>query len=125
MKGISKVAVQAYLDKFLNKSVYIHLETTTGSYSAHKDEKNMTVVAFIRNAKVTYHQAKITGNGPYRVGLKLEDGWIYAEGLTDWTQAADQQLLLAGHNGEGQLAIALQISEIPFGEIKGVEETEK
>ncbi|WP_226666659.1 YojF family protein [Metabacillus litoralis] len=114
MKVIIKEDVQAYLDQFLNKSVFIHLETTTGSYSAHKDEKNMTVVAFIRNAKVMYHQAKITGNGPYRVGLKLEDGWIYAEGLTDWIFNEDQQLLLAGHNGEGQLAIALQISENPF-----------
>ncbi|WP_078432911.1 YojF family protein [Metabacillus halosaccharovorans] len=114
MKSITKRDVQGYLNHFLNKQVFIHLETTTGSYSAHKDEKNMTVVAFIRNTKVTYHQAKITGNGPYRIGLKLEDGWIYAEGLTDWTFNEEGQLLTAGHNSEGQLAIALQISEKPF-----------
>lgn len=114
MEKIVKQDVQAYLDGFLKKAIYVHLETTTGSYSAHKDEKNMTVVAFIRNAKVEYHQAKITGNGPYRVGLKLAEGWIYAEGLTDWVYNEDNQLLLAGHNSEGQLAISLQISEKPF-----------
>lgn len=114
MKRIVQEDVQAYLNTFLNKPVYIHLETTTGSYSAHKDEKSMTVVAFIRNAKVKYHQAKITGNGPYRIGLKLEEGWIYAEGLTDWLYNENNQLLTAGHNSEGQLAISLQISETPF-----------
>ena len=45
----------------------------------------MTVVAYIRNAKVTCSRAKITGEGPFRAGLKIEDGWIYAEGLTDYT----------------------------------------
>jgi len=114
MKRIVPEDVQAYLDTFLNKSVYIHLETTTGSYSAHKDEKSMTVVAFIRNAKVKYQHAKITGNGPYRIGLKLDEGWIYAEGLTDWVYNDHNQLLTAGHNSEGQLAISLQISEEPF-----------
>ncbi|KKI88658.1 hypothetical protein WQ54_29495 [Bacillus sp. SA1-12] len=114
MLPINKKDVQAYLDQFLNKQVYIHLETTTGAYSAHKNESNMTVVAFIRNTKVVYNQAKITGNGPYRVGLKLAEGWIYAEGLTDFHYNEENQLLMAGHNSEGQLAIALQISENPF-----------
>lgn len=114
MNSITKQEVQAYLDQFLNKTVYIHLETTTGAYNAHKNEGNMTVVAFIRNPKVIYNQAKITGNGPFRVGLKMDEGWIYAEGLTDWVYNDENQLLMAGHNSEGQLAIALQISEKPF-----------
>jgi hypothetical protein len=114
MEPITKQDVQAYLDQFLNKTVYVHLETTTGAYSAHKDESNMTVVAFIRNTKVAYNQAKITGSGPFRVGLKLDEGWIYAEGLTDWIYNEQNQLLMAGHNSEGQLAIALQLSEKPF-----------
>ncbi|MGM7722066.1 YojF family protein [Metabacillus sp. Hm71] len=114
MLPINKKHVQAYLDQFLNKQVYIHLETTTGAYSAHKNESNMTVVAFIRNTKVAYNQAKITGNGPYRVGLKMDEGWVYAEGLTDFLYNDENQLLMAGHNSEGQLAIALQISENPF-----------
>lgn len=63
MKAIIKEDVQTSLERYADRPVYIHLETTTGSYSAHLNEKNMTVVAYIRNAKVTYHQAKIKGNG--------------------------------------------------------------
>lgn len=114
MKPIIQEEVQKYLNGFIEKDVYIHLETTTGAYSAHYNEKSMTVVAFIRNAKVKFSQAKIKGNGPYRVGLKLDEGWIYAEGLTDFTFDEKERLLLAGQDDEGKLAIALQISETPF-----------
>ncbi|PLR66133.1 YojF family protein [Bacillus sp. UMB0893] len=116
MVPIKKEEIQKYLDVLLNKEVYVHLETTTGAYSAHMNENNMTVVAFIRNVKVSFNQAKITGQGPYRVGLKLDHGWIYAEGLTDWVFNEKNQLLMAGHDREGKLAIALQISETPFAE---------
>lgn len=114
MKSINQVEVQTLLNQFIGKDVYIHLETTTGAYSAHYNEKNMTVVAFIRNAKVKFSQAKIKGKGPYRVGLKLDNGWVYAEGLTDFTFDDEERLLLAGHDDDGKLAIALQISETPF-----------
>ncbi|ALC81313.1 MULTISPECIES: YojF family protein [Bacillus] len=114
MKPIVKDAVQQSLEQFLNQPVYIHLETTTGAYSAHRDPNNMTVVAYIRNAKVKYSQAKIKGQGPFRVGLKSEDGWIYAEGLTDFTIDENGALLLAGYLPGGKLAISLQISTDPF-----------
>ncbi|MBD1379024.1 YojF family protein [Metabacillus arenae] len=114
MKPIEIESVQEELNKKLQKKVYVHLETTTGAYSAHFNENNMTVVAFIRNVEVSFSQAKIKGEGPYRVGLKLEHGWVYAEGLTDWTVTDQNQLLLAGHDKDGKLAIALQISEVPF-----------
>ncbi|PON01630.1 hypothetical protein BJH90_09010 [Bacillus halotolerans] len=114
MKAIIKEDVQASLERYADRPVYIHLETTTGSYSAHLNEKNMTVVAYIRNAKVTYHQAKIKGSGPYRVGIKTEEGWIYAEGLTEYTVDEENRLLMAGHLPGGKLAISLQISEKPF-----------
>lgn len=71
MKAIIKEDVQTSLERYTDRPVYIHLETTTGSYSAHLNEKNMTVVAYIRNAKVTYHQAKIKGNG---VPRRFENG---------------------------------------------------
>ncbi|MFS0656187.1 YojF family protein [Bacillus sp. 179-C3.3 HS] len=114
MKPIQTEDVSAHLASFFNRPVYIHLETTTGSYSAHMNEQNMTVVAYIRNAKVVYSQAKIKGQGPYRVGMKTEDGWIYAEGLTDYVFDEKGRLLLAGHLPDGKLAISLQISETPF-----------
>jgi hypothetical protein len=68
MVPITKDDIQKHLDVLVNKEVYVHLETTTGAYSAHMNENNMTVVAFIRNAKVSFDQAKITGQGPFRVG---------------------------------------------------------
>lgn len=114
MIPIVKDEVQKYLNRLRNKELYVHLETTTGAYSAFNNEENMTVVAFIRNTKVVFDQAKITGSGPFRVGLKIENGWIYAEGLTDWVFDSEERLLLAGHNRAGQLAIALELSEKPF-----------
>lgn len=115
MKPIEIEKVQQALDSYLNKEVYVHLETTNGAYANHLDANAYTVGAYIRNAKVTYKQAKIIGEGnSYRVGLKMELGWIYAEGLTDWTIYREDQLLLAGHDREGRLMVALQISETPF-----------
>lgn len=115
MKPIEIDNVQAKLEEFADKDVYVHLETTNGAYASHFDDKAYNVGAYIRNAQVTYSQAKIVGDGKtYRVGLKMEFGWIYAEGLTDWTIHGDNQLLLAGHDREGRLMVSLEVSETPF-----------
>src|SRR5690625_3234723 len=107
--------VQKRLDSFTNKEVFVHLETTNGAYASHFDNKGFNVGAYIRNAKISFTQAKIIQDGIiYRVGLKMEMGWIYAEGLTDWTLYEDTKLLLAGHDPDGRLMVALQISETPF-----------
>lgn len=115
MKPIEINKVQEKLDQFTNKSVYIHLETTNGAYASHFNNKGVNVGAYIRNVQIVYTQAKIIGNGKaYRVGLKMGKGWIYAEGLTDWTIHEEEKLLLAGHDQEGRLMVALQISKQPF-----------
>lgn len=115
MKPIELEKVQEWLNKFKEKPVYIHLETTNGAYASHFDNKGINVGAFIRNAKVTFSQAKIIkGATSYRAGLKIDLGWIYAEGLTDWVIHEEDQLLLAGHDPEGRLMVALQVSERPF-----------
>ena len=115
MKPIEMNKVQEILDKYVNKEVYVHLETTNGAYASHINKNAYNVGAYIRNAKVSFNQAKIVGSGNvYRVGLKMEMGWIYAEGLTDWTIHDDAKLLLAGHDREGRLMVSLQISETPF-----------
>ncbi len=115
MERIEVQKVQKWLDMLKDQSVYLHLETTNGAYASHFDNKGINVGAYIRNAKVRYTQAKIIGDGTsFRVGLKMELGWIYAEGLTHWTIHENDQLLLAGHDQEGRLAVALQISERPF-----------
>jgi hypothetical protein len=113
MKPIDKSIVQPALDSFLNREVYLHLETTNGAYAAHRQESSVTMGAYIRNGRISYGRGIITGDGPYRVGLKMELGWVYAEGLTDFEIGQDQ-LLLAGHDQEGRLAVALELSLYPF-----------
>lgn len=109
MVPIQKEKVQQILEDWTNHDLYIHLETTNGAYSKHK------VGAYIRNGHVSFSQGRITGEGgAYRVGLKIEQGWVYAEGLTDWEWDDQGRLLLAGHDEEGRLAIALQLSSQPF-----------
>lgn len=114
MKPIDEHKVQQQLEQFKNKLVYVHLETTNGAYASHFGNKGVNVGAYIRNAPITYSEGKIKGNnGTYRVGLKHEHGWLYAEGLTDW-EIYNNSLLLAGHDEDGRLMVGFQVSEQPF-----------
>ncbi|MDL4839273.1 YojF family protein [Aquibacillus rhizosphaerae] len=115
MEQITIDQVQKQLERFLNKDVYVHLETTNGAYASHNNDKAYNVGAFIRNAQVNYKHAKIVGSGnAFRVGLKLDIGWIYAEGLSQYEVDDNDRLLMAGHDREGRLMVALEISETPF-----------
>ncbi|WP_270395266.1 YojF family protein [Bacillus paranthracis] len=106
--------IQNEIERFVNKDVYIHLETTNGAYASHFNEKMMTVGAFIRNAIIRFERGKITGTNPYRVGLKMDHSWVYAEGITHWEVDDKERLLLAGHDNQGRLAVALELSLMPF-----------
>ena len=64
---------------------------------------------------VTLANGVVTGNGR-RVGLKLESGWVYADGLTHFEVNERDELLMAGYDPEGQLTVALQVSRSPFRE---------
>ncbi|HYF76087.1 MAG TPA: YojF family protein [Symbiobacteriaceae bacterium] len=108
MKPIQVKSVQDALQAFVNRDVYLHIETTTGAYAA------MVVCAYVRNAVIRFSRATIAGTGPYRVGLQMDHGWTYAEGLTDWTLDEQGRLLLAGHDADGRLAVSLQLSLTPF-----------
>lgn len=108
MVPIHRGAVQKALEEMAGEDVYIHLETTNGAYSIG------SAGAFIRNARVRYSSGRIAGKGPYRVGLKMDLGWVYAEGLTDWERDDRGRLLLAGHDEDGKLSVALQLSREPF-----------
>lgn len=114
MEPVTPEAVQRELDRFARRDVYIHLETTNGAYAAHHNENFFPSGAFIRNARVNYESGKITGAGPYRVGLKMPIGWIYAEGITHYEVDEQDRLLLAGHDYQGKLAVCLEISVTPF-----------
>lgn len=113
MKLIEQTHVQAELNKLKDVNVFVHLETTNGAYAGHHNT-GLAVGAFIRNVPLKYDRAKIAGMGPYRIGLKLEHGWVYAEGVTHYELDDKGRLLLAGLNPEGKLAVALQISQEPF-----------
>ncbi len=116
MQKIDTSIVQSELDKRAETDVYVHLETTTGSYTLMGPEKRPPVIAFVRNARVNYARGSIKGTGPYRVGLKLEGGWVYADGLTHFEVNERDELLMAGYDAEGQLTVALQVSRTPFRE---------
>src|SRR5699024_12313828 len=115
MKPMVMNRVKKILDTFVNKDVYIHIETTNGAYASHFDHRAYNVGAYVRNAKVRFSRAKLVGNGNvYRAGLKMDDGWIYAEGLTDWTMHDDTNLHLAGHDREGRHMDSSRSGTPPF-----------
>lgn len=114
MKPIDAKEVQQAIDSFAKQDVYLHLETTNGAYASHADKDFFSAGAYIRNALIQYVHGKIIGNDPYRVGLKLEIGWVYAEGLNHYEIDELGRLLLAGLDHSGKLAVALQISRTPF-----------
>ena len=114
MEPIQLQPVQEKINNYAGKEVYIHLETTNGAYASHINSSFFSAGAYIRNAQIRYKHGKIVGDGPFRVGLKLPIGWVYAEGLTHMEIDEQGSLLLAGHDDDGKLAVALQISEVPF-----------
>lgn len=114
MKPIEPMTIQRQLDLWVDTPLYVHLETTNGAYASHKNAGMHSAGAFFRNAEIRYERAKITGEGPYRAGIETSSGWLYAEGLTDSSMPDDNTLLLAGHDDDGKLAIALQLSKYPF-----------
>ncbi len=114
MEIVNTKHVQEVITSFANKDVYIHLETTNGSYATHFNENFLNAGAFMRNIVLNFELGKIVGDSPHRVGLKLPAGWVYAQGITHYEVDDLGRLLLAGLDHEGKLAVALHISETPF-----------
>ncbi|QJD83057.1 YojF family protein [Cohnella herbarum] len=111
---INKAEVQRMIDQFQGQELYVHLEMTTGAYAAHLDSSKHPAATFISNARIRYSQGSISGDGPYRVGLKMDHGWVYSEGLTHYEDGDMQRLIMAGHDSQGKLVVALQLSREPF-----------
>ena len=114
MELIQPSSVQQLIDKLKDQELYIHLEMTTGAYAAHFDSTKHPAATFITNAKIQYTHGLISGEGPYRVGLKMQQGWVYSEGLTHYEESESDRLILAGHDSQGKLVVALQLSTLPF-----------
>ncbi|MDZ7801038.1 MAG: YojF family protein [Trueperaceae bacterium] len=116
MEPIDPSSVQEALDGLAGRDVYLHLETTTGTYSAMGPDPVPPCVAFVRNARIRYDRGAVRGDGPYRVGLKMDEGWVYGHGLTHAERPSPGRLLMAGYDDQGRLRMALQLSEAPFRE---------
>lgn len=115
MKAIMIETVQKEIETFKNCPIYFHLEFSMGSYIGVDNQDAIPTSAYIRNGKTTFSQGKIVeNNGINSVGLQIEDGWIYAQGLTDWEKTVDGKLLLAGHDQDGNLTVGLQLSHHAF-----------
>jgi len=114
IEPINPTEAQLAIQHLQNQEVYIHLEMTTGAYAAHWDSSKHPAATFITNARIRYTQGSIEGNGPYRVGLKMEQGWVYSEGLTHWDGSDPDRLIMAGHDSQGKLVVALQLGKLPF-----------
>jgi hypothetical protein len=114
MQFIQPEDIQFQIDRYADQDLYIHLELTTGAYANHFDSTRPPVSAFISNAVIRYTHGSISGTGPYRVGLKTEQGWVYAEGLTHVDVNETERLILAGHDSQGKLIVALQLSQSRF-----------
>jgi hypothetical protein len=113
MKLIDKEIVQKKIDELVDEDVYLHLEMTLGAYTAQQDSSVHPYSNFVKNIRIKYSHGKITDESPYRVGLKLEDGWIYTEGLTHYDEN-DKRIILSGNDKDGRLVVALQISKEKF-----------
>ncbi|MBP1996901.1 YojF family protein [Paenibacillus eucommiae] len=114
MQLISQTEIQRRIDLLKDQDLYVHLEMTSGAYAAHLDSTKHPTATFITNAIIRYSHGSIAGVGPYRVGLKTEQGWIYSEGLTHYDETEMGRLIMAGHDSAGKLVVALQLSREPF-----------
>lgn len=114
MQPIHREEVQRRIDALQDTELYIHLEMTMGVYTAHKDQSIHPASNFIKNARIRYTHGSLSESAPYRIGLKLDGGWVYTEGLTHWDAAEPERLILSGNDPDGKLIVALQLSREPF-----------
>ncbi|GAK01163.1 DUF1806 family protein [Geomicrobium sp. JCM 19055] len=112
MIEINKDELQENLSQYFNHDIYVHFEMTNGAYAAYRHGKAAS--GFVRNAKAKLIEGKVTGDSPFRVGLKTSDGWLYADGLTHSDHTFTEALLMYGFDDDGKMQIALQLSTTPF-----------
>lgn len=114
MKPIDRAYIQKRLEEMKDQPLYIHLEMTMGAYTAHRDSSVHPASNFIKNVRLSYSHGTISDSWPFRIGLKLEEGWAYTEGLTHYDETDHERLILSGNDKEGKLIVAFQLSKTPF-----------
>jgi len=101
LQKIDKKAVGLALEAYQGQKAYIHAEVIPGG--------------FLRNISVQIIQTYIAGDGPYRIALRTEnEGWIRMENLTDYEIDEQGRLLIAGHDDQGRIMTAFELSLKPF-----------
>jgi Protein of unknown function (DUF1806) len=101
LQRIDKKIVESALQAYQGRKTFIHAEVIPGG--------------FLRNISVQVIQSYIAGDGPYRVALRTEDeGWIRMESLTDYEIDDQGRLLIAGHDDQGRITTAFELSLSPF-----------
>lgn len=114
MKLIDREEVIKRIDALKGLDLYLHMEMTMGAYTSHRDESVHPASNFIKNVKIRFSHGTLSESSPFRVGLKLDGGWVYAEGMTHWDPTDHKRLILSGNDKDGKLIAALQLSEEPF-----------
>lgn len=114
MQLIDRNKVQTRIDALRDIELYIHMEMTMGAYTSHRDQSVHPASNFIKNAKITFEHGMISESSPYRIGLKINGGWVYAEGMTHWDEEDIDRLIISGNTKDGKLIAALQLSKEPF-----------
>jgi len=114
MNLINREKVNERLNAFKNTDVYLHMEMTMGAYTSHRDQSVHPASNFIKNVMIKYEHGLLSEGPPYRVGLKLGEGWVYAEGMTHWDETDNERIVIAGNDKDGKLIASLQISKTPF-----------
>lgn len=114
MRPIDPKDVQSRIERLVGQDLYFHIEMTIGAYAAHYDETKHQASVFVKNGRIRFSRGSVAGGGPYRVGLKTEEGWVYAEGLTHYQDEETERLILEGHDRDGKLVVALLLSPHPF-----------
>ena len=108
MQPIEPAALEAALGAWEDKPAYLHLETTAGAYTVGG------FGAFMRNVRVQLGRVQVRGRGPFRIGLSIEGGFVYAEGVTHWEEDTRGRLLTAGYDEDGRLSVVCELSALPF-----------
>lgn len=102
---------QALIDAFgpfTGKTFHLHLETTAGAYTAGG------FGVFARNVAVRIERLNVRGTGPFRIGAETDGGFLYVEGVTHWEVDAQHRLCLEGHDDQGRLTVAFELSPTPL-----------
>lgn len=103
MKPIVSAELAVALAAYRGQDAYVHSEATSH--------------VFVRNFRVRITDTGIAGEGPFRLALRFEErGWLRMEGLTHYEIDEQGRLLLAGHDEQGRMYVALELGKEPFPE---------